>query len=267
MELFRRFREFFQRRRQNQFAEKEQKLKHMQKVVTDLEAFNILMIEKSIKVQEENNFLVKMVQELEATLSSERKQWYQDINERNGTQLQSWGTEQKQLEECVAQLKFNLELATMKLQYSLKIHDELQKTVECERESWARERKKVEEHVAQLEATLEQTTMKLQSSLKINEELEKTVECESESWKREQKKLEEHVSQLEATLLNETKKWEDEREKTKRDMEERNTLHLQSTKKLQDSLNLCKEEKKRADHEIDNLMRLIVNSMKKSDFL
>ncbi|WP_411024525.1 hypothetical protein, partial [Salmonella sp. s57936] len=80
-----------------------------------------------------------------------------------------------------------MEQTTMELQSSLKIHEELEKTVECERESWTREQKQLKEHVAQLEVTLEQTTMKLQSSMKIHEELKKTVQCERESWTREQK--------------------------------------------------------------------------------
>ncbi|KAF7707824.1 hypothetical protein HF521_016881 [Silurus meridionalis] len=154
----------------------------------------------------------------------------------------------------------------MELQSSLKIHKELEKTVDCERESWTREQKKVEEHVAQLEVTLEQTTMELQSFLKIlkqnptylqnitkllsslnlHEEQEKIVERERESWAREQKQLQERVAQLEATLKRNKGK------KAKLDMKKSNNLQLKPTRSLQDSLKHS-EEKKCADHQSKHL--------------
>ncbi|KAI5607877.1 hypothetical protein C0J50_9765 [Silurus asotus] len=268
-----------------------EKLEHMEKVVKDLDAFSLLMIEKITEEKEEKAILLQTVQKLEATLASERKQQEQDITERS----QSWTRKQKQLEERVAQLEVTLDQTTLELQSSLKIHEELEKTVDCERESWTREQKKVEEHVAQLDVTLKQMTKELQSSLEIHKELEKTIECERKSWTREQKRLDEHVAQLEATLVQTTmelqdtqnhcekvknsaeqerdhlirekkrleervaqfeRKQEDEREKTKLDIEERNNLQLQTNRGLQDTQNLCEEEKKTSENKTDHYMRV-----------
>ncbi|XP_046703538.1 golgin subfamily A member 6-like protein 22 [Silurus meridionalis] len=143
----------------------------------------------------------------------------------------------------------------MKLQSSLKIHREPDKTVECERENKneTREQKQLKEHVAQLEVTLEQTTKELQPSLKIHEALEKAVERERESWVREQKQLLERVAQLEANLEFKRNKWEEKSKKDQLDMRERTNLHL--IREVQDTLNLCKEERKTAKHEKDTFMR------------
>ncbi|KAI5629018.1 hypothetical protein C0J50_10553 [Silurus asotus] len=223
----------------------------MEKVVKDMDAFSLLMIEKITEEKEEKEILLQTVQKLEATLASERKQQEQNITERS----QSWTREQKQLEERVAQLEVTLDQTTMKLQSSLKIHEELKKTVECERESWTREQKQLEEHVAQLEVNLEQTTMELQDTQNHCEKVKNSAEQERDHLIRKKERLEERVAQFEPTL-DFKEKQEDEREKTKLDIEERNNLQLQTNMGLQDTQNLCEEEKKTSENKTDHYMRV-----------
>ncbi|KAI5614536.1 hypothetical protein C0J50_11151 [Silurus asotus] len=216
-----------------------------------MDAFSLLMIKKIREEKEEKEILLQTVQKLEATLVSERKQWEQNITERS----QSWLREQKQLEERVAQLEVTLDQTTMELQSSLKIHEELEKTVDCVKESWTRKQKNIEEHVAQLEATLAQTTMELQDTQNYCEKVKNSAEQERDHLIREKERLEERVAQFEPTL-DFKEKQEDEREKTKLDIEERNNLQLQTNRGLQDTQNLCEEEKKTSENKTDHYMRV-----------
>ncbi|KAF7707962.1 hypothetical protein HF521_017019 [Silurus meridionalis] len=210
MELFRRLREFFQSRRTKktkQIAEMKEKLEHMEKVVKDLDAFNNLMIEKITEEKEEKAILLQTVQQLEATLAPERKQQEQDITERS----QSWAREQKQLEERVAQLEVTLRRKKgKKAKLDMKKSNNLQL----------------------------QTTRSLQDSLNHSEE-KKCADHQSDHLRSDRERLEQRLALLGTTLNFEQNKFEKEIEMIKLDMEEMITIHFQTIRELQDSLNHC----------------------------
>ncbi|XP_046692020.1 golgin subfamily A member 6-like protein 22 [Silurus meridionalis] len=237
-EIFQSIRE----KKSKQAAEKKEALKHIEKVAAELDSFLNLIKEKRTPETEEKDILVQMVQELEATLASERKNREQEINERNATHLQN----------------------ITKLLSSLKLHEEKEKIVESERESWAREQKQLQERVAQLEATLKrekgkkakldmeernklqlQTITELQDSLNYCKEERNTAKNEREILMRERRQLAEQVAQLEAVFKYERNYWEKKRKKEKRVMKTSNNLQLKTTRTLQDH----------ADHETDHLRR------------
>ncbi|KAF7707961.1 hypothetical protein HF521_017018 [Silurus meridionalis] len=93
-----------------------------------------------------------------------------------------------------------------------------------------------------------QAIRELQDSLNL-------CEKENNNLMRDRDQLETRLAMQEATLLSEQNKLRKEKEKAKQDLEEMTTSHLQTTRKLQDSLNHCEEEKKRAEHKRNNLMR------------
>ncbi|KAI5090312.1 eukaryotic translation initiation factor 4 gamma 3 isoform X8 [Silurus meridionalis] len=217
----------------------------------DLHDLEQVIVLSEKRTPETEDILVQMVQKLEATLASERKDREQEINERNATHLQN----------------------ITKLLSSLKLHEEQEKIVESERESWTREQKQLQEHVAQLEATLKrekgkkakfdmeernklqlQTITELQDSLNYCKEERNTAKNEREILIRERRQLAEQVAQLEAVLKYERNYWEKKRKKVQRVMKTSNNLQLKTTRELQDSLNHS-EEKKCADHESVHLRR------------
>ncbi|XP_053090604.1 trichohyalin-like [Pangasianodon hypophthalmus] len=226
--------------------------------------------EKAAELERENLMrhqvhLENHVAQLEGTLIFEQQKWEQErekaklyMEERNTAYLQN----------------------ITKLQASLNLCEEREKTAELERGSWMRKREHLEKNVAELEATLAferqkrdqerekaklymeerktaylQNITELQASLKLCEEREKTAELERERLLRHREHLEKHVAQLEANLASERKKWKQERKKAKLDIEDRNSTHLQNITELQASLKLCEEWEKTAEQERESWRR------------
>ncbi|KAI5608190.1 hypothetical protein C0J50_12297 [Silurus asotus] len=209
----------------------------MEKVVTDLDAFSNLLKEKITEKKGEKAILLQTVQKLEATLAFERRQQEQDITERNSTHLQN----------------------ITELQSSLQLCKKQEKTVEREKESWTREQEQLQECVAQLEVTLksekvkkakldmkEMNTVQIQTFRELQDSLD---HCEEENRNliADRERVETRLAVLEVELEFERKKIVKEKKKAKLNMEEMTTLHFLSTRKLQDSLNHCVEEKKIID--------------------
>ncbi|KAG7336373.1 hypothetical protein KOW79_001066 [Hemibagrus wyckioides] len=197
--------------------------------------------------------LQKRVDQLEATLASEREQQEQ---------------EKEKLQENTTALLQNI----IRFETSLNLLEEREKTKDLERESLLRDREQLQKRVDQLEATLaseqeqqeqekekieENTTDVLQNitnfdtSMNLLQEWVKTRNLERESLLRDREQLQKCVDQLEATLASEREQQEQEKEK----IEENTTALLQNVTRLEDSVKLFEEREKINILERESLLR------------
>ncbi|KAI5621767.1 hypothetical protein C0J50_18824 [Silurus asotus] len=165
-----------------------------------------------------------------------------------------------------------------KLRVSLKEHEKVRKSLDCERAHWKRERQHLEERVAQLESTLEFEKRKwevenerikletekaisqrndlscIKATVKFCEDQQKIVEEARKKRMEAQKQLQKAALQV-ANLNAALRQQELETNKIRWNMEERNSTQLLTISKLENSLRRCDEDKISAERETESLLR------------